>query len=54
MLWAILGIVIIVTLYEISPRLGLALAGLVGLAMLYTFYSKKTVSWEEVLPPSGR
>lgn len=54
MLWAILGIVIIVTIYEVSPKVGLALAGLVGLAMIYTFYSTRTVSWEQVLPPSGR
>jgi heme O synthase-like polyprenyltransferase len=54
MLWALLGIVIIVTVYELSPRTGLALAGLAALAMIYTFYSKRTISWETVLPPSGQ
>ena len=54
MWWAILGIVIVVTIYEISPKAGLALAGLVFLAMIYTYYLKHTVSWETVLPLSGK
>jgi hypothetical protein len=54
MFWAIVGIIIIATIYEVSPKVGLSLAALVGLGMIYTYYSKQTVSWETVLPLSGK
>jgi len=48
--WALVGIVIIALIYEINAKVGLALFIVVAMAMVYTYFSKHTVSWTEVIP----
>lgn len=48
--YALLGIVLVATIYEINSSAGLAIGAIVILAMIYTIYSKRVVSWEVTLP----
>ena len=48
-LWAIGAIIVIATVYELNPKIGVGLTVIVLMAMVYTYFSKNPVSYEVTL-----
>jgi TRAP-type uncharacterized transport system fused permease subunit len=52
--YAIGGIILIATVYEINRKVGLALFALAILAMIYTYFGREISQVEITLPRSGQ